>query len=137
MESYVAGPSPMGGVLWKHIDCAWDGYDDAYTLVYCTSVGFDDAYTLVKRFIKEYEHPEWSLSIFNSYTDSTMEIKCDLSEMPMIVEFVYHFEHAYPVLFIGENPVSESYVIGMYFHRGRIHTPSSWKADNGKLIMLN
>lgn len=119
MGTYVAGPSPMGGVLWKRIDCACDGLDDVYNLV--------------KRFIKEHAHPEWSLSIFNLYTKQTMEIKCDLSEMPMIAECVYRFEHAHPVLFIGENPLSNSYVIGMCFQRWRIYTPIGWEIENGEV----
>ncbi len=35
--------------------------------------------------------------------------------------------------FIGENPLTESYVVGMALTRGRIQTPGVYRAENGKL----
>lgn len=57
--------------------------------------------------------------------------------MPNIAAYIYNLEHAYPMTFIGENPVTESYVIGMRCTRGRINIPSTWKAENGKLVNLS
>lgn len=121
MKTYVEVPSPTGGVIWKGNDLE----------------GVDAGWSLVDNFIKEHEHPGWSLSIFDLHTKSTIEVECDLLEMPIIVAYIYNLEHAYPMTFIGENPLTESYVIGMRCTRGRIDIPSIWKAESGKLVNLS
>jgi hypothetical protein ELI_2922 len=120
MKTYVKVPSPTGRAMWKGNDLA----------------GVDAGYSLVDDFIKENEHAGWSLSIFDSNTEATIEVGCDLSEMPRIVAYIYNLEHAYPMTFIGENALTESYVIGMRCTRGRIDIPSIWKVENGKLVNL-
>ena len=118
MVTYVEIPPPMGGMMWKGHDLA----------------GTDAGYSLVGRFIKEYWHDGWNLSVFDAITRKTIEIDCDLLEMPDVVAHIYNLEHAYPMIFIGENPITESYVVGMYCTRGRIRIPSLWEVKNGKLV---
>ena len=57
--------------------------------------------------------------------------------MPLIVAYIYNLEHAYPMTFIGENPLTESYVVGMRCICSRINIPSVWKVENGKLVELS
>lgn len=121
MKTYVEVPSPMGGVMWKGDNLA----------------GVDSGCSLVDSFIKKHEHVGWNLSIFDSYTEATIDIDCDLSEIPLIVAYIYNLEHAYPMTFIGENPLTESYVVGMRCICSRINIPSVWKVENGKLVELS
>lgn len=120
-------PSPMGGVMWKgHLS----GLDDTGD-----SLRINDGYSTMKAFIEEHEHVGWTLSIFDTITEYTIEIDCcDLAEMPKIVSLVYNLEKAAPIAFIGENPMSESYVVGMPCTRGRLNIPGIYRVENGKLI---
>lgn len=68
-------------------------------------------------------------------TQKTVDIVCNLNEMPEIAERIYHLEHASPLTFIGDNPVSESYVVGMTFTQGRIEF-GNYKYEYGKLRKL-
>ena len=120
MVTYVETLHPMGGMLWKGHDLVCD----------------DAGYSLVDRFIKEHWHDGWSLSIFDIITQKTIEVECELLEMPDVVAYIYNLEHAYPMTFIGENPITESYVVGMRCARGRIRIPSLWVVKNGKLVSL-
>lgn len=107
----------MGGKIWRGDDLA----------------GSDAGFARVKEFIERYPHEGWTLSIYNSLDESTAEIDCPAEEMPKIASFVYNLERAYPMTFIGENPLTESYVVGMTLTRGRIQTPGVYRAENGKL----
>ena len=98
--------------------------------------GIDMGYSVVKAFIEKHPHPEWTLSIYDMLSQSSIEIACPVSEIPEIVSFVYKTEHAAPLSFIGENPLSESYVVGMSCTRGRLRIPGMYLAENGKLIDL-
>lgn len=118
-KGFIELPSPMGGVLWKG-DLA----------------GHDSGYSTVKSFIEQYKHDGWTLSVFDELTKATIEIDCELSEMPQIVVCIYNIEHAAPMTFIGENPASESYVIGMTCTRGHFSIPGMYKVENGKLTDL-
>lgn len=75
----------------------------------------------------------WGLSIYNTLDGSTAEIECEVENIPSIVSFVYNLEHAYPMTFIGENPATESYVVGMRCTRGRIEMPAAYKDVDGEL----
>lgn len=110
--------TPSGDILWKGVDLA----------------GTDAGFSSMKRFIEENPHDNWSLSIFDSLTQSNIEIDCNVVEMPAIVAYVYALEHAYPMNFIGENRISESYVVGMTCTRGRLSIPGIYKGKDGKLI---
>lgn len=73
------------------------------------------------------------MSIYNTLDGSTAEIECEVENIPRIVSFVYNLEHAYPMTFIGENPATESYVVGMRCTRGRIEMPAAYKDVDGEL----
>ena len=120
MEANYAEATLMGGKIWRGDDLA----------------GRDAGYTRVKEFIERYPHKNWSLSIYNLLDESMAEIDCPFEEIPKITSFIYNLEHAYPMTFIGENPVSGSYVIGMTLTRGRIQTPGIYRAENGKLCSV-
>ncbi|WP_308587894.1 hypothetical protein [uncultured Slackia sp.] len=119
-KGFVELSSPMGGVLWKG-----------------DLVGRDAGYSTVKSFIEQHKHDGWTLSVFDELTKATIEVDCELSEMPQIVAYIYNIEHAAPMTFIGENPASESYVIGMTCTRGRFSIPGAYKAEDGKLTDLS
>lgn len=112
--------SPMGGVMWEG-DLG----------------GGDAGYSVAKSFIEKHVHAGWMLSILDVITGSTIEIDCrDLVEMPRVVSYVYNIERAAPMTFIGENPMTESYVVGMTCTRGRLNIPGIYTVENGKLVDL-
>lgn len=110
-------PSPMGGNMWIG-DIKQN----------------DDGYSAVQSFIKKFPHENWSLSIFDTISQSNIEIECDISDMPFIVSHIYNMENGYPMIFIGENPMSESYVVGMNCTKGQLSIPGVYKVENKKLI---
>lgn len=110
-----------GGMLWKAPDLA----------------GNDAGHSITEQFLEEHPHQGWSLSIFDTVSESTAEIECDTKNMPKIVSAIYNMEHAYPMTFIGENPMTESYVVGMRCTRGRFEIPGVYKDIDGKLQKLN
>ena len=92
-----------------------------------------DVMTLVDKFINENKHNNYTLSIFNSLNNMTMEIFAPLPEMPKIVSAVYYAEKAMPLKFVGVDSLTDSYVVGMPLMRGRFKTPGYYKAEDGKL----
>lgn len=90
---------------------------------------------LMQKFIEKHKHSDFSLSIFDSMTNQTIEIDCSLDEMPAIVDYVYHLEKGTPLTFIGVNSMSDSYVVGMTISRGRIDF-GCYKVENGNLVKL-
>lgn len=75
---------------------------------------------LVEGFINKYKHDNYYLSIYDTNSSNLVNIECKLEEMPYIIEYVYQTEHASPLTFIGVTDVTESYVVGMTFAKGRI-----------------
>lgn len=112
----------MGGSMWRVEDRGLSAQDGGEALV--------------AAFIEEHPHDDFTLSIYDTITQSTVEILCPLSEMPRIVAFVYHLEKATPLEFIGENLLSDSYVVGMPLTRGRISVGTLYRAEDGKLAPL-
>lgn len=109
---------PMGGVMWK-------------------GKGIKTGYSAMQAFVEKYPHFGWTLSIFDTITGYTVEIECyNLTEMPKIVSRIRKLERAESIMFIGENSLSESYVVGMPCTRGRLNVPGIYKVKNGKLIDL-
>ena len=94
----------------------------------------DGDYALMDDFVKSHLHDDYMLSIYDSATELTVEIDCPAMEMPQIVSCIYRLEHAIPLSFIGENPLSCSYVVGMRCARGRLSIRGMYTAENGKLI---
>lgn len=94
---------------------------------------------LVEKFIKENYHENYTLSIFDSVTNRTLEIVNPVNEIidevTKIIDFVSNTEHTF-VKFIGINSISNSYVVGVDFTRGRIPVPSFYRCENGKLVSI-
>jgi len=86
----------------------------------------------IKKFLEENRDDEYTLSIYNEMDQSTVEVICRFEEMVDVVAFVSNVEHDFPD-WIGKNELSDSYVVGMNFTRGNIHTPSVCKWVDGKL----
>ena len=95
--------------------------------------GSDAGRSLLDKFIKEHPHDGWTLSIYNTLDETTAEIDCSIEDIPQIASLVYNLEHAAPMVFIGENPLSESYVVGMCCTRGRLDFPGLYRVEDGKL----
>ena len=87
----------------------------------------------IKEFIDTYHHKEYTLSIYNILEQATIEITCDINSIIDIVHYVSNLEHTFPE-WIGINELSDSYVVGMEFTRGHLHTPSICEWKNGQLI---
>ena len=92
--------------------------------------------TLVETFINENTKEDYSLSIYDILSGNTIEISCDLSEMPQLVEYIYQLEKGTPLTFVGLNSMSKSYVVGMSICRGRIEF-GEYIAENGELKRLS
>lgn len=92
-----------------------------------------EGYKEIEEFLNESAHKDYSLSIFDTLSNCTMEIICPFEEMLSAIVFISSTEHDFPE-WIGANDLSESYVVGMKFTRGVFHTPGYYKCENGKLI---
>ena len=110
-----------GDILWKIEDNA---------------LALGGVVELVNSFINENRHDDYTLSIFDTITSKTIEIECLVSEMPKIVDYIYHLEKGTPLTFIGVNSLSDCYVVGMSISRGRIDF-GCYKVEDGKLKNLN
>ena len=64
-----------------------------------------------------------------------MEVICDFDSMMDVIFYVVNVEHDFPA-WIGVNELSDSYVVGLNFTRGHLHTPSVCKWKGGKLIEM-
>ena len=113
--------SMTGDILWKIEDNA---------------LALGGVVELVNSFINENRHDDYTLSIFDTITSKTIEIECLVSEMPKIVDYIYHLEKGTPLTFIGVNSLSDSYVVGMSISRGRIDF-GCYKVEDGTLKKLN
>lgn len=122
-STYTVSAHPMtGDPLWQ--------VDDVDLAVCDGGEGF------VRAFIEQYRHDDYTLSIFDSLTNQAAEIMCDVDNMPRIVSYVYHLEHATPLSFIGLNSLTESYVVGMSLTRGRIEVGAVYRDEGGHLVKL-
>lgn len=75
--------------------------------------------SLMKIFIeeseKEYDNKNYTLSIYDVNTNmgKTIEIVCEINEMPEVVEHYFKMCKAPYITFIGVNSFTKSYVVGM------------------------
>lgn len=99
------------------------------------SLSFGGLSLLIEEFLSKHQYSDYNLSIFDNTTSKTIEITCDISGIPEIVEYIYHFEQGMPLTFIGVNSLSESYVVGMSISKGRIKF-GCYKAKEGKLVKM-
>lgn len=90
---------------------------------------------LLEEFIRKNNHPDYTLSIYDNMTENIIEIDCHKSEMPQIVDYIYHLEKGSPLTFIGVNSSSDSYIVGMSISRGRVDF-GNYRTENGKLIKI-
>ena len=120
-STYKIGNNPMtGDVMW-----IVDDVDLAVT---------DGGAGLMKAFIEQYRHDDYTLSIFDSQTNQATDIMCSVDNMPRIVSYVYHTEHA-TLSSIWLNSLTESYVVGMSLTRGKIE-PGVYQDVDGHLKKL-
>lgn len=138
ISDYKEVSSSFGGVMWKPDLSKKVNIKDSplEALSRDNLAGTDMGYSIVKAFIEKHPHNEWTLSIYDMLSQSNIEIACAVSEIPKIVSFIYKTEHAAPISFIAENPLSESYVVGMSCTRGRLRIPGIYSAKDGKLVDL-
>lgn len=118
-STYEITNNPLtGDVMWKvnDIDLAINDYGK----------------TFVQAFIRNNFHEDYSLSIFDTLTENTIEIECDTNLIPQIVAHIYSIEHSSPLSFIGVNSLTNSYVVGMPLTKGHICF-GFYKFNNGKL----
>lgn len=106
--------------------------NDKIWMIEDISLSLGGVSSLVESFINQYSRPGFSLSIFDTNTSKTIEIACNIGEIPRIVEYIYSIEKGTPLTFIGMNSMTESYVVGMSMSMGRIDF-GCYKAIDGKL----
>lgn len=93
----------------------------------------NECITEIKDFLMNNYNSDYSLSIYNSLEQSTIEVICDFDSMVDVILYVINVEHDFPA-FIGVNEITDSYVVGMAFTKGRLHTPSVCEWKDGKLV---
>lgn len=84
----------------------------------------------IHEFLKQNYHKDYTLSLYNSCEKAAAEIICDYEDMLDVIIYVTNVEHDFPS-WIGVSEVSDSYVVGIDFTRGYLHTLSTyeWKGD--------
>ena len=118
-STYEITKNPLtGDIMWKINDL-----DLAIT---------DAGRGIIQAFIKDNLYENYSLSIFDTLTENTIDIECELNQIPQIVSYIYRIEHGTPLSFIGINSWTNSYVVGMQFTKGHINF-GSYTFNNGKL----
>lgn len=83
-------------------------------------------------FFSENFHKDFTLSLFNIINGRTAEILCPFEDMLDVIMLATNIEHDFP-RWIAVNELSESYVVGLHFTRGRIKSPAGYRYENGKL----
>ena len=87
----------------------------------------------IRDFLKQHYSKDYTLSIFDTIAQTTIEVICDFDDMVDVIVYVANVEHDFPA-WIGINEISESYVVGIAFTRGRLSTPSIRKWKNNTLM---
>lgn len=123
MELYKKAINPIfGGNMWLMNPNAWIMEKIPY---------------LIDCFVKEYYHTNWSLSVYDINEEQTAEIDCKPSEIKEVMGIVCSYEHISEMSFIGENPITKSYVVGVACTRGCLKLSKCYRYDNGKLVLLH
>ena len=86
----------------------------------------------IQKFLKENHREGYTLSLYDMMTQTTAEIECTVNQILPIIMQVTNMEKDFPA-WIGINDLTKSYVAGMNFTRGRLHTLSSYKYIDGNL----
>ena len=87
----------------------------------------------IKDFLEKNYNKDYTLSIYNNLEQATIEVICDFDRMVDVILYVVNVEHDFPA-WIGVNELSDSYVVGMDFTRGRLRTPSVCEWKDGRLV---
>lgn len=105
-------------------DVVWEVKDNALAL--------GGVSELVDSFISENWHEGYTLSIYDAKTHKVIEVKCPISVMPKVVDYIYNLENGTPLTFIGANHLAESYVVEMSISRGLLDF-GDYTFENGEL----
>lgn len=98
--------------------------------------GFDGIIEATE-FIAENYLRDWTLSVFDINSNFTAELMpCTVEEMGSVLRRVSEMEHTFPE-WIGLNPASESYVVGMEFTRGRLEVPGVYAWREHELVKIS
>ena len=89
----------------------------------------------MQKFIDLYNQPDFNLSIFDTLTNNTIEIIANIKDIPGLVAYIYTSENAGPISFIGENSLTNSYIVGMELVFSKaIKCPGMYEYKHKKLI---
>lgn len=86
----------------------------------------------IQNFLSTNKKEGYTLSLYDMMTQTTADIECTVGEILPIIMQVTNMEKDFPE-WIGINELTKSYVVGLNFSRGRLHTLSSYKYIDGKL----
>ena len=93
----------------------------------------DLCFSEIEDFLKRNYHVGYTLSIYDGLKCSTIEVMCGFDNMVDVIKYVVNIEHDFPA-WIGVNELTLSYVVGLNFTRGNLHTPSVCEWRDGKLV---
>ena len=93
----------------------------------------NEGFNEIRDFLKQHYSKDYTLSRFDTIEQSTIEVICNFDDMVDVIVYVSNVEHDFPS-WIGVNELSDSYVVGIAFTRGRLSTPSIRKWENNSLI---
>ena len=114
---------PMGGEMWRVVNI------DAIF-----SPPMERIANMVDAFIAAHPHEGFTLSIYDTVAEQAHELlDVPVSEMGERVSEIFHVEKAMPVAFVGENLLSDSYVVGMPLTRGRYFISDMGASVGGSL----
>ena len=93
----------------------------------------NEGFKEIKDFLNQNYHQDYTLSIYNNIEHSVIEVICDFDSMVDVILYVTSIEHDFPA-WISVNELSDSYVVGMDFIKGYLHTPSVCEWKDGRLV---
>lgn len=91
----------------------------------------NEGFKEIQEFLNKNNKEGYTLSLYDMITQTTAEVECTVNEIIPIIMQVTNMEKDFPA-WIGINELTDSYVVGMNFTRGRLHTLSSYKYTDGK-----
>jgi len=92
----------------------------------------NDGFKEIQKFLDNNHKEGYTLSLYDMITQTTAEIECTFNEILPIIMHVTNMEKDFPA-WIGLNDFTKSYVVGLNFSMGRLHTLSSYKYIDGML----
>jgi len=95
----------------------------------------NEAFKEIRSFLQEHYQEDYTLSIYDIASQATIEVKCSFEDIVDAILYVSTVEKDFPA-WIGVNELSNSYVVGINFSRGQLHTPSICEYKNGKFKIV-